>query len=460
MIHSPWITACVCIIFFINSLMLVKLYPLIYGKSLMPTGSKFFILNYVAFIYIGIFLMNILLFDRLDVAGIYSSEIKYNLLPMFMLNILCLPLFFGGAVISNMMLNYSSTNFENKLLFNDKITQNKFYKSSYFVIIVLFCTVIILYVFKLYLSNIDTLPVLGIFIDDANIGMLRSAATNDFEGKKYRFNMVLKSLPIYIFILLFLIKQKNLVLTVITACCFILCMFTAVMDGLKGPLIQLILLLIMLVIYKNKKIPFRFIAMSILGALVSLTLMYMFFMGMKDRNILDIIMAPLSRISMGSSLPLIYYLEYIPKHQYYLFGQSFPNPGGIFPFEWRRITVELMEFAHPEIVKTGVVGSMPTVFFGEFYLNFGYLGAAFSMIILGFILKTIDSTFNLLISKSNLYLPILALFFVYIDIAGTFSRASFLGLFTDINLFVLSIVSLMLIIINSIFTKQGGKDAS
>lgn len=393
--------------------------------------------------------MNIFHFQKLEVADIYSTSLINNLLPMYILNIIMIPLFFIGALVSNTMFNINSTMNENKLLNNTEITNNSFYKSPFFIFITIGLLMIILIVLKIYSTKIDTIPIMGLFLDDVNnIGELRSDATNNFDGKKYRYNLILQTFPLFLFVFYFLLFNKKLFQKIIIIILFFLCMFTSIMDGVKSPLLQFFLLILLLIFFNNKKIPIKTIIIFSLVALLSMGLMYAFFMGMAGRDLSDILMAPFNRIFLGSAMPMIYYLDYVPNYTDYLYGQSFPNPAGIFPFEWRRITVEIMSYAHPELISRGIVGSMPATFYGEFYLNFGYIGSIFSMIFLGFLLKTIDNIFIITINKNSFLLPFLALFFIYIHIAGTFSRTTFMGIFFNANLIVLTFISILFIFFN------------
>ena len=281
MIHDPIITLFVIVSFLFTTIFIIKLYPLVYGKSIMPTGSKFFLFNYIIFIYIGVFLMNIFHFQKLEVADIYSTSLINNLLPMYILNIIMIPLFFIGALVSNTMFNINSTMNENKLLNNTEITNNSFYKSPFFIFITIGLLMIILIVLKIYSTKIDTIPIMGLFLDDVNnIGELRSDATNNFDGKKYRYNLILQTFPLFLFVFYFLLFNKKLFQKIIIIILFFLCMFTSIMDGVKSPLLQFFLLILLLIFFNNKKIPIKTIIIFSLVALLSMGLMYAFFMGM------------------------------------------------------------------------------------------------------------------------------------------------------------------------------------
>ena len=87
---------------------------------------------------------------------------------------------------------------------------------------------------------------------------------------------------------------------------------------------------------------------------------------------------------------LYHYLVVFPDQVDYLLGNSFPNPGGIFPWEPYRLTVEVMNIVYPELEAKGVVGSMPTFFWGEMYANFGSLGILVPPFFIGYVVYMIN----------------------------------------------------------------------
>jgi hypothetical protein len=117
----------------------------------------------------------------------------------------------------------------------------------------------------------------------------------------------------------------------------------------------------------------------------SLIIFYIFFMGSAD--VFSAFGSIFSRALAGSIQPAYHYLEFFPHHQEFLMGRSFPNPGGILPIEPYRLTVEIMNWVHPN--NEDIVGSMPTVFWAEAYANFGVSGVIFVPFLIGVVLYTV-----------------------------------------------------------------------
>jgi hypothetical protein len=111
---------------------------------------------------------------------------------------------------------------------------------------------------------------------------------------------------------------------------------------------------------------------------------------MGDADISAGIWSIFSRGLTGSLQPIYHYLEFFPKHQNWLYGITFPNPGGIFPFTPYNLTVEVMNFVQPEHYDSGIVGTMPAIYWGELFANFGYLGVFVLSPWVGFLLYLIN----------------------------------------------------------------------
>jgi hypothetical protein len=88
--------------------------------------------------------------------------------------------------------------------------------------------------------------------------------------------------------------------------------------------------------------------------------------------------------------PIYHYVEFFPKYNEYLLGRTLPNPGRIIPFIPFDLTGELMDFVYPEDKRRGIIGSMPAVYWGEAYANFGWWGVALIPPLIGFYLYFIN----------------------------------------------------------------------
>jgi hypothetical protein len=143
-----------------------------------------------------------------------------------------------------------------------------------------------------------------------------------------------------------------------------------------------------------------------------------------------------SRLLAGQLQGAYLYVEYFPLHQDWLWGLSFPNPAGIFPFEPYLLTQEMSNWYSPRDAKNGIQGSMPTVYWGEMYANFGLFGVLAFPGVVGYLLYA----GNALLFTQKLTPVAVALFIWllmhYLSLSGT----SWSGFIIDIGLFVFVVI--------------------
>ncbi len=80
------------------------------------------------------------------------------------------------------------------------------------------------------------------------------------------------------------------------------------------------------------------------------------------------------RLCIGSLSPAYFYLKLFPDAHPFLHGKSLSNLLGLLPFEQFPLTRFVYDNIYPEHAGTAIVGSAPTVFWGEAYANFGWAG--------------------------------------------------------------------------------------
>lgn len=134
-------------------------------------------------------------------------------------------------------------------------------------------------------------------------------------------------------------------------------------------------------ICQNGRFSLRWVGLFAGISIIVIYLMYVFIAKISDLE--SLFRSAVARITTGQIEGLYHYLKIFPQQVDYLHGRSFPNPGGIFPWEPIRLTVEVKEFVQPNLSSSGIIGSMPTFFWGEMYANFGYLGILIPPLFIG-----------------------------------------------------------------------------
>lgn len=379
MVHS-YISIGIIIISIFSVLISYNLLKLASGIIKIPFISTFFMFKYLVFAYSGSVLLNVFYFEYELNNGVYERpDLLLNMWYYTTAGLYFIPL---GMFIANFATYYKPIIATKNLLSKDiQISKSDISNTTFILLLTLFG--ISIFVLLLYISKIGTLPIIGVFdgFSVTDLSLLRSDSGNNFDGKYYRYEIFMKTLPLFILFILFFMKNILLKWKVFFYIMLVYNIFVNIMDIQKAPVIQLFMLLMLAYFYSRNKISKKIFITTGLVLSIMLFLMYVFFMGMGEKDFLEIICAPLHRIFIGQISPFYYY-QLFQEHYGYIYGTSFPNPAGIFPFEWRRITVEIMEFANPELVKLGIVGTMPTVFFADWFINFGPLMALFSMILL------------------------------------------------------------------------------
>ncbi|WP_338774334.1 O-antigen polymerase [Aeromonas veronii] len=295
-----------------------------------------------------------------------------------------------------------------------------------------FCVIVLIN----YLRQLDKIALFIALTDGASDAKLaRSDMGNSFSGKYHWYKLVMHDLGNLVTFTSFAIwlmrKRAKDFLFFISA--FFYSVFVAIMATEKGPMAWLLIGLFMVyfLIRSNGFIPFKKLipfTFLIVGLLI---ISYIYFMGAGDVG--SALWSVFSRAFSGSISPAYFYLEFFPEHQEYLLGRTFPNPGGLMPYEPYRYTIEVMNWLFPDLVGTGVVGTAPTVFWGEAYANFGPLGIP----IVAFFMGSLVALVSYFVSKLEIN-PLTIGFLVWlILIFKDLSNSGFSGYFY--NIYIISV---------------------
>lgn len=431
------------LLFIINFILVIFTVIYIARKSnirfLVPTIPSIFLWSYFVFSYVGILALFFFWNDYRVSLGINN---KFKILELWGYSSLSLLLivivFFLLANVFNLKLNTSYKEIE------DSGELNKSVKTSMFLLFIISIGVVLI-----YLSKIPSIPLIeqlkGASSDE--LALSRSEATNGFNGKLHWYRLFYSSVLTFLGYYTFAasLKKPSIVNWSFFLISFAAASFTALMTTQKAPLVWFFIGLVSTYLI-TKKTNIKLKTALILGitSFTALLFMYRRFMGLEERPILDVIQSIFSRAFTGQIGPAYFYLEMFPKHEEYLLGKSFPNPGGIFPWENFSITTEVMNYMNPAMIEAGVVGSAPTVFWADMYANFGVGGIILSSLLVGFILYLIQYYINKL--EFN---PIIIAYCSWLIVeAMTLSSTSLANFLLNIDLVFLTIVVLGMLLLN------------
>lgn len=280
-----------------------------------------------------------------------------------------------------------------KLLNVKSINARKSHSITYFnlieITIVLLVFITCILVLFLYLSKVPKIALLTAILSvDEGIEVMRSDMGNNFSGKYHWYSLFMHELSALIafsFFANYLIK-KNSVTLFLFIISFLYVSFTTLMATEKAPFAWFIIgLFLTFTIVKNEN-NFKFSGILLIFLLSSIFLVFAYKVFMGSGDITSALQHIFSRIFTAGIGASYFYLQFFPQHHDYLLGRSFPNPAGIFNFEHYQLTVEIMKWRFPEEARLGIVGSSPTVFWGELYANFGWIGLFPLPVFVGFIL--------------------------------------------------------------------------
>ena len=407
------------------------------GKYLRPTISNWFMWWLYIYIYIGTTYLMVVRDSYEEAVGLFAyPEAIMGAWGFALSGIVLIPL---GMNIANYFWDIKPNDVWRKFVNSPQKIMPRYLPISFHVIFCLLSVITVLVTF-LYYQQID-IPIMGVFsgVETKMLAMLRSDATNNFDGKYYAYNLFKGSLLTALVLISFFLRHRGFYRYLFFGL-LILRTFTCLAEIQKGPIVQLIILLLLAWYfekYKINKMVLFIIGMIIVGVIIT---MYVFFMGadVSDNELFfTTICGILRRVFVGQSVGVEWSIVYVDRFGF-LDGASMPNPAGILPFTYVRYSVVLMEMVNPQLLELGIVGSMPTVFWGEIYANFGMFMALISMVVVGALLRTMDIYFQTY-SSSNKILN-LALYVFMINAFQKYVGTSILGVFIDINIWVIVFV--------------------
>lgn len=402
------------------------------GSFFYPSLSNWFLWWLIVFALIGPTYLMLHRDSYEEAVGLY--QYPDAILAMWIMATLAAILIPLGMIIANKFWDIDAKKlwhrFIGKSIDFDYLINSKSFKIT-FVAIMIVSLVMTAY----YYLQID-IAILSVMsgAEAKELALLRSDATNDFDGKYYRYRVFMANIiPILLFVSYFL--RKHSFYKIIFVFLLFIRGFTCIANLEKAPIVDLIFLFLFARFYEKKTINKKYLVIVAGGIVSVIILMYIYFMGADTSDSemqLLLVEGILRRVFVGQITGTAWYYEYVERYGL-LFGATLPNPAGIFPFEHHRITVEVMEMVFPDLVKLGIVGSMPTAFWGDGYINFGYPGAIICMLAWGIFLRTIDIYLQGKYASSGKVLMLVAYIF-FVGFMKKYTGTSILGLYMETDL--------------------------
>ena len=218
-----------------------------------------------------------------------------------------------------------------------------------------------------------------------DVAAARSSMTNDFPGRYHWYRLFFQDIMWIASLVLYAIalSGRSALLWVAFLLSCVLSAFFLTMTAQKAPIVFFFFTILLVHVYMNNRGLISKRQVAIVGAAALVVLLFMYYIFMGAGGVSSALSSVGSRALTGQLSGAYNYQWIFPEHLDYLFGRSFPNPGGVLPFESYSLTKEVMAMAHPHLAERGIVGSQPTMFWGEAYANFGWLGVLVAPLYVG-----------------------------------------------------------------------------
>jgi oligosaccharide repeat unit polymerase len=234
--------------------------------------------------------------------------------------------------------------------------------------------------FGLYLQKLAINP-LGVALSGEHksrqLGLLRNSATAGFAGHYWRYNFAMSFiLPLaswYFLCRSYCNERHRRLDQILFLLFFTASIYAAVVSLQKFPLL-IYVVITTFVLFEIRRKNISFSALAILGTVLAAltTSMYALFEAVKE-PLLQRLLLGANRTVVGQVYPALAYLDLFPHRTGYLLGQTFPNPRGVLPFVPFDFTHLGWTYLFPQHAH-GLYGTANTMYFMEWYVNFGYLG--------------------------------------------------------------------------------------
>lgn len=373
-------------------------------------------MNFILFGFIGMFFISIGLTDHYILNNIKQQNIFPLGIKAFSLMLI---MFVIGMTISSFLLKFNSKEEVPRYIKKEIVTlfsRNDLGIYLTVCILTFISFVVIIYTF----ISIKTFPLFDVLFGTSEIGAqrLRIIVSREFSGITIIRNLLgitMTPLLSYIAFSYYKLtkdkKWKNLFLLL-----FLMSLIIITYDLSKAPILIYILGIMVIFTIHNGKIKFNRLVIYFIIIILLILSMYMIIFNTSFDDLTNINTGPVGRIVYGQISALFLTFEVFPYEIAFLKGESLPSfLGG----NSLRSSEIIMSIYGQHGVKDGTAGVMNTVFIGEAYANFGWLGVIIGSIYVGILIQLLLIIF-LRIRKTPLNIAFFTFFAIKIPLSGGF----------------------------------------
>lgn len=432
-----WFQSALFLLFWVTMPMIWHVLIKAAGLSLLrPTLPSFLIASLYVFQYLGIPVLYLQLNRYRFEMGVVNPDL---VITVWAYTVVTITLLLVGYLVAHLRLG-PLRGFSSQISRRNSLSS--FQMVSLVALGIICCIVLYVYIDQVGFQNMALLDSLNLRDSDYITGWARSNMGNAFSGKYHWYRLFMRDILSFVWLAIFaqhaIRPSRGLKVILIAFGCALI--FSLLMATEKGQLAKFLIAIFLLISWSkyHGQAPVRLLFGFSLVIVGVLTIFYINFMG--SAGGLDGVSSVMSRLLTGQIQPAYHYLEFFPAHQDWLWGRSFPNPGGLLPYEPYELTREVMNWKNSALQRHGVAGSSPTVFWGEMYANFGVIGVFVFPPFVGFLLYAGNS-----VLFTHRPTPVTLAFFIWLLIHYMdLSLTGLSGFIIDTELFVFMALFFML----------------
>ncbi|MFC0272230.1 O-antigen polymerase [Metabacillus herbersteinensis] len=339
--------------------------------------------------FIGALLIALNIDDNYMIARLSNQEYRYIGFYWICYIMLAMPL--TMLMISNLFGFRADDEFKHYM---KKPVNLLFNKSNDFFYLLFGLSVISLLSIGYMLVSLEQIPVIELFKGATNLGELRIEASHQFKG-----NVLIKNifalgltpiLSLIAYIYTYVTNQKRWRILFILL--FGASLFVSIYDLQKAPVFFYLLMFLLVNIYIGKvKLNFKLVLLIGTAAVAFIVILYIFVQNVTSATqFLSYNSGPLGRIILSQISPFYLHMDLFGQQIDFLNGKSLPNMVlNLYDLEQVRSARVVMGHYFPEKVEEGTAGVLNTLFAGEAFANFGYLGIFIGTLYLGVFIQVL-----------------------------------------------------------------------
>lgn len=267
-------------------------------------------------------------------------------------------------------------------------------------------------------------PFIALFssgISTFEFAQLRISAGREFNGNVYIRNLLSLLLAPFVSYIAFaysLLYPKNRRIKFWFFITFFIAVLAVTSDGQKMPILNYLLALFFIRGFVRG--GFSLIRIISIGVVIAILLSVLYYLTSGHLDV-GLTQGPIGRITMTAMAGVPLHFMVFPSMHPFLQGASFPGwlANFFFGVEHARSARVIMEVINPTAVQSGTAGVINTLFIGEAWANFGWIGLIVAPFVVGVVIQTIYNSL-LTLPKTPVFVAAMGFFMVNMVVTGGF----------------------------------------